>query len=253
MDAWDHYLRGMWGFYRFTPEDHIQAERLMRRAVELAPTFAQGHVGLARILNSRVMFGWSENPQADWQAAYAAARRAVELDEKDPYAHYILAFASMLIGEHENAVAEAQKAIDLTPNFALGYFGLGMTRVFLGRFDQVADPFRRAMRLSPHEPLTFFFANFSALAEYHQGHHEEAARIARMGIGIRPFHTLYRVLAACYGQLGRTEEARAALTELRRLTPKHAARLWEVAYPYADPAHRAHLIDGLRKAGWTES
>jgi tetratricopeptide (TPR) repeat protein len=210
-------------------------------------------VGLARILNSRVMFGWSENPQADWQASYAAARRAVELDEKDPYAHYILAFASMLMGEHENAVAEAQKAIDLTPNFALGYFGLGMTRVFLGRFDQVADPFRRAMRLSPHEPLTFFFANFSALAEYHQGHHEEAARIARMGIGIRPFHTLYRVLAACYGQLGRTEEARAALTELRRLTPKHAARLWEVAYPYADPAHRAHLIDGLRKAGWTES
>jgi TolB-like protein/class 3 adenylate cyclase/tetratricopeptide (TPR) repeat protein len=250
MTAWDHYLRGMWRFYQFRPEDHIQAERLMRRAIELDPAFPQGHIGLSRVLNSRVMFGWSENPQADYQAAYAAARHAVELDDKDPYAHYILAWPSVLMRKHEDALAEAQKAIDLTPNFALAYFALGMARVFFGRFDQVADPFQRAMRLSPHEPMTFFFANFLALAEYHQGHFDEAMRIARMAIGLRPFHTSYRVLAACYGQLGRTEEASAALAELRRLMPKDAERLWDITNPYADPAHRAHFTDGLRKAGW---
>jgi len=250
MDAWDHYMRGMWRFYQFSPEDHVRAERLMRRAIELDPTFAQGHIGLARVLSSRVIWGWSENPQADRQAAYAAARRAVELDDKDPYAHYILAWPSVLMGEHENAVAEAQKAIDLTPNFALAYFALGMARVFLGRFDQVADPFQRAMRLSPHEPLTFFFFHFLALAEYHQGHYAEAVKIARKGIGVRPFHTLYRTLAACYGQLGRLEEARLALAEMRRLMPKDAERWWDVINPYVDPAHRAQFNDGLRKAGW---
>jgi adenylate cyclase len=125
-----------------------------------------------------------------------------------------------------------------------------VARVFLGRFDQVADPFQRAMRMSPHEPLMFFFANFLALAEYHLGHYEDAAKIARMGIGMRPFHTSYRTLAACYGQLGRAEEARLALAEMRRLLPKNAERLWDVTNPYADPAHRAHAIDGLRKAGW---
>jgi hypothetical protein len=64
---------------------------------------------------------------------------------------------------------------------------------------------------------------------------------------------LYRTLAACYGQLGHAGEADAALAEMRRLMPKDADRLWEVNNPYADPAHRAHFIDGLRKAGWTES
>jgi pentatricopeptide repeat protein len=106
------------------------------------------------------------------------------------------------------------------------------------------------MRLSPRDPLTFFFDNYLALAHYHQGHYEEAAKMARMGIAIRPTHVLYRTLAACYGRLGRSEEARLALAEMRRLMPKNAERVWEITNPYADPNHRANFIDGLRKAGW---
>ena len=250
MDAWDHYMRGMWLFYQFDPASQVQAERLMRRAVALDPTFAHGHIGLARVLSAKVLWGWSDNPDDDRQAAHMAARRGVELDDKDAYAHYILAWVSLLMREHDNAVAEAQKSIDLTPNFGLSYFVLGAVRVFLGRFDQVFDPIQRAMRLSPHEPLNFFFANILALAHYQQGRYEEAAKAARMGIGVRPFHALYRTLAACYGQLGRTEEARVALAEMQRLQPENAERRWEIANPYVDPAHRAHFIDGLRKAGW---
>src|SRR5262245_47535282 len=70
-----------------------------------------------------------------------------------------------------------------------------------------SDPFQRAMRLSPRDPLTFFFENYLALAHYHQGRYEDAAKMARMGIAIRPTHVLYRTLAACYGRLGRLEEA----------------------------------------------
>jgi adenylate cyclase len=250
MDAWDHYLRGLWRLYQFNADDNVRAEGHMRRTIELDPTSALGHMGLARVLNVRIWWGWSDDFEADRQTAYAAARRAVELDDRDPHAHYALTWPSLRMREHESALAEAQKAIDLTPNFALAYFVLGVIRVFLGRFDQASDPIQRAMRLSPHEPLTFDFAHYLALAQYHQGHYEEAAKFARMGIGFRPFHELYRTLAACYGQLGRAEEARVALAELRRLMPKDAERQWDATHPYVDPAHRAHFIDGLRKAGW---
>ena len=250
MNAWDHYARGMWHFHQFNREDSVRGERLMRRAIEIDPTFAQGHMGLARIVNNRVLFGWNEDNNADLRAALAAARRAVELDDKDPYSHYILAWPSLLLRQHEDAVAAAQRAIDLTPNFALAYYMLGVIRVYLGRFDAAADPFQRATRLSPHEPLTFFFANHLALVQYHQGRYEEAVKIVRMGIGMRPTHMLYRTLAACYGQLGRASEADAALAELRRLMPKDAERQWEVTNPYADPAHRTAFLEGLRKAGW---
>jgi TolB-like protein/tetratricopeptide (TPR) repeat protein len=250
MDAWDHHMRGMWRFHQFSPEDNVAAEGLIRRAITLDPEFAPGYAALARVYTQRIVFEWSEDPESDRKAAYAMARRAVELDDKDTYAHYTRAWASLLMREHDDAIGEAQKSIDLTPNFALGYYMLGVARVFRGRFEQAIDPFRRAMRLSPHEPLTFFFCYYSGLAQYHQGHYEEAARMARMGIAIRPTHMLYRVLAASHGQLGHTEEAQVALAEMRRLMPKAAERLWELMNPYFDSAHRAQFIDGLRKAGW---
>ncbi len=252
MDARDHYLRGLWRVYQFNAEDNVRAERLMRRAIELDPTSALGHMGLARVLNARIWWGWSEDFEADRQTAYAAAHRAVELDDRDAYAHYALAWPNLRMREHERALAEAQKAIDLTPNFALAYYALGAIRVFLGRFDQASDPIQRAMRLSPHDPMTFAFAHYLALARYHQGDCEEAAKLARMGIGFRPFHVLYRTLAACYGQLGQSEEARVALAEMRRLMPRDAERHWDMTSPYVDPAHRAHFVEGLRKAGWED-
>ena len=216
MDAWDHYMRGMWRFYQFSSDDLADAEQLMRQSIKLDPKFTLGHIGLARVLVAKIMWGKSENLDADRQAAYAAARRAVELDEREAYGHYTLAWASLLTGRQEAALAEAQKSIDLTPNFALAFFVLGVSRIFLGRFDQASDPIQRAMRLSPHEPLKFVFFNFLALAQYHQGNFEEGARIARMGIDVRHSHMLYRTLAACCGQLGHAVEAEAALAELRR-------------------------------------
>jgi len=251
MDVWDHYARGLWRLYQFSPENNVRAESLMRRAIELDPASPLGHMGLARVISVRFWWGWCEDYEADLETAFEAARRAVELDARDPHTHYTLTWPNFLRGELESALAEAQKAIDLTPNFALAYFVLGVIRIFLGRFDQVSDPVRRAMRLSPHEPLTFFFLHTLALAQYHQEHYEEAVKLARMGLAIRPYHLLYRMLAACYGQLGRHDEARVALAELRRLMPKDAERQWHSTHPYADPAHRARFIDGLRKAGWT--
>jgi TolB-like protein len=249
MDAWDQYMRGMWRFYQFTADDNAAAEALMRGAIELDPTYAQGHIGLSRVFTQKILWQWSDDIDADRQAGRAAARRAVELDDQDSYSHYVLAWQSLLNLDHDASIAAAQRAIDLAPNFALGYFVLGSARVFLGRFEQSADAFQRAMRLSPHEPMAFFYGLHLALARYHQGHYEEAAEIARTGVALRPTHWLYRVLAACCGQLGQVSEGQAALAEMRRRMPKNSER-WETVLPYADPAHRAALIDGLRKAGW---
>jgi adenylate cyclase len=239
----------MWRFYQFTADDNAAAEALMRGAIELDPTYAQGHIGLSRVFTQKILWQWSDDIDADRQAGRAAARRAVELDDQDSYSHYVLAWQSLLNLDHDASIAAAQRAIDLAPNFALGYFVLGSARVFLGRFEQSADAFQRAMRLSPHEPMAFFYGLHLALARYHQGHYEEAAEIARTGVALRPTHWLYRVLAACCGQLGQVSEGQAALAEMRRRMPKNSER-WETVLPYADPAHRAALIDGLRKAGW---
>jgi len=55
----------------------------------------------------------------------------------------------------------------------------------------------------------------------------------------------YRNLAAALGQLGRTEEARAALQAAIGLSPQGFA--WPTNFR---PIDYEHLLEGLRKAGW---
>jgi tetratricopeptide (TPR) repeat protein len=88
-----------------------------------------------------------------------------------------------------------------------------------------------------------------ALAHYHQGNYEEAVRYAERALQSRRLPFELRTLLASLGQLGRMDEARVVLAELERIELAEAKRYWEITIPYADPAHRQHLLEGLRKAG----
>jgi adenylate cyclase len=207
-------------------------------------------MALARTLASRCWYGWSADFARDHSTAFAAAERAVALDERDPYSHYVLALANTLSGRHQQALAETQRAIDLSPNFALAYFVLGEIRVFTGHFAEAPDPLMRCLRLNPNDPQRFrLVASLMALAQYHLGNYEEAVQHAERALRGHRSYPVLRTLAACLGQLGRTVEAGAVLAEMERIKPVDAERHWEITNPYADPAHRAQLLEGLRRAG----
>jgi len=251
LDAFDCVLRGMWHFHLFTPEDSLEAEKLFRRAIDRDQKFAPGWIWLGRTLNGRIWFGWSRDVEGERAEAYAAAQRAVELDERDPYAHYILALTSVISRQVQKGIAEAQRAIDLNPNFALGHFILGLARFFAHHFAEVPEPILRGMRLSPHDPLTFMYLNFLALAYYHQRDYEQARQYAERGLRLRRIYVLCHTLLASLGQLGRLDEAAAVREEMQRLKPSDFDRFVETTNPYTNPADREHLRDGLAKAGLT--
>jgi len=249
LDAFDCCMRGLWHHSQFTPEDSRQAETWLRRSLELDPKFARSHMGLARVLIGRVWYGWSDDVARDMSAACAAADRSVALDDSDPYAHYTLSITNLLGRRHRAALAEAQRAIDLSPNFALGYYALGWARVFIGHFAEAIDPLMRCLRLNPNDPQSFLFISQIALAHYHLGNYDESVHYAERALRSRRLLVVLRTLAASLGQLGRNEEARDVLAEMERIRPTDAERHWEMTAPYADPVHRAHFLEGLRKAG----
>jgi adenylate cyclase len=57
------------------------------------------------------------------------------------------------------------------------------------------------------------------------------------------------MLAACYGHLGRVEEARAAWAELLKVNPDFSLEQRKRVLPYKDPRDFARIADGLVKAG----
>jgi TolB-like protein/Flp pilus assembly protein TadD len=249
LDAFECAMRGMWHHYQFAREDLGEAERWLRRAIELDPKLARAHMGLARTMVQRCLLGWSTDIDGDLATMAAAAERAVALDDRDPYCHYALSASSLFSGRLALALSEAQHTIDLNPNFALGHLALGWVRIFIGHFAEAMEPLLRALRLSPHDPIAFMFLNRMALAQYHLGNYEEALHYAERALVGRRLYFVLVVALASLGRLGRSDEARPLLSEISAIAPADIDRYWDVTFPYANAAHREHFYEGLRTAG----
>ena len=81
--------------------------------------------------------------------------------------------------------------------------------------------------------------------------YENAVAAARRLIADRPDHPYaYRWLAAALGQLGRSDEARAALDKAIAIAPDVFRLYVEQRVPWMRQAVYDHMLEGLRKAGW---
>jgi adenylate cyclase len=183
---------------------------------------------------------------------YAAAVRAVSLDDRDPYAHYALSWLSILKRQHQQALADAQRAIDLNPNLALGFWLLGVIRTYIGHFPEAIDAMLRSIRLNPHDAQAGSILGDLARAQYHQRNYAEAAALAERALRSRGPVMALATLLASLGQLGKSAEAKDIIAELKRIVPVDAERYWDIINPYADARHLAHIVEGLRKAGVAE-
>ena len=63
------------------------------------------------------------------------------------------------------------------------------------------------------------------------------------------FVPAHLMLANCYAQLGRLEEARAEAAEVMRLLPNYSLEVAKQSLPFKDPAVLEREIDAWRKAG----
>jgi len=253
LDAYECCMRGMWHHSQMSAEHTDDAIRWQHRAIEFDPNFGRAYMALVRALTSRCStFGYSDDIARDLSQICAAAERAVALDDRDPYSHYGMFLANIQSQRHEAALAAAQRAIDLNPNFALGHLALGWARVFIGHFAEAVAPLHSALRLSPHDPFSFMFLNRLALAHYGLGNYEESVHYSQSAITSRRTYLTLIVLLAGLGQIGRLEDARRIVGEIVAATPVDKNPYWEAAFPYANSAHRAALIEGLHKAGLNE-
>jgi adenylate cyclase len=64
------------------------------------------------------------------------------------------------------------------------------------------------------------------------------------------FPMIYRWPAAALGQLGRTAEAKEALEKAISLAPAAFDMYVRKRVPWFRPEDHAHLLEGLRRAGW---
>jgi adenylate cyclase len=96
------------------------------------------------------------------------------------------------------------------------------------------------------------YLHHAAVSLYYSGEYERAAEAAKLVIRSYPDYTHpYRFLAAALGQHGRTDEAMEALEKGITIAPGAFDMHVRQRAPWMRPEDHDHMVEGLRKAGWT--
>jgi len=128
------------------------------------------------------------------------------------------------------------------------------TSLALSGSTEFASPRWKACQ-PPKSPPCFVPLRRSQIAAcfYFSGDYKAAVEAAQGVIRSNPeFPFSYRYLAAALGQIGRPDEAKEALAKTMALAPAYFDMYVRSRPPWMRPEDHAHMVEGLRKAGWTE-
>jgi TolB-like protein len=251
LGAYDLYLRSL-PHRHATREGNDEALRLLRRAITLGPGFAAAKGALAGQVVLRVTQGWAEEGDIE-----EAARLARELTEAgavdDPTALAWAAHAITFLGrDYEGGLAASNRARRLAPNSGPVLYLGAWSHLYLGDWQTAVAWTERAMRLSPVDPGMAYFTAALGAAHFVGERYEEAAAWVRCAIHDHPGYLVaHRLLAASLAQLGRLEEARAAIPALLAVAPGYTVTAAVAHSAFRSPT-RERYVEGLRRAGLPE-
>ncbi len=120
-------------------EHYGQAEKLLARAVELAPDFLDAWVDLSR----------AQLEQLHLPAALASIARAEQLNPRSASVQVHMANVQSRSGHYAEAIGAFRRALELNTNSTAACLGLGNTLKTIGRQAEAIDAYRRAIGLRP--------------------------------------------------------------------------------------------------------
>jgi tetratricopeptide (TPR) repeat protein len=187
------------------------------------------------------------NPLPDSMGrALQAARRAVEIDPTCQMGWEALAYASYFardIGAFRDA---AERALALNPRNTSTVALIGVLISHSGEWERGCEITRGAMAKNPHFPGWYHFPQFF---DHYRKHEFDQALQTTKRLNMPEDFWVHAVTAAVSGQLGRKEEARAALEALRRLLPGYRDELGPTLGLWIlDAAVVEQVMDGVARA-----
>jgi adenylate cyclase len=252
-EVYDQFLRLRATPFPATRDNILNARSAFEHLVRIDATFAGGHAGLSLTYSLAVMFGHSEQRDADACMALDLAERAVALDADFAPSHRALGMAHAAAGRFDEAIAAARRGVELQPGDAEAHAGLAHCLLWAGRGDDAREATQTAFRLDPRY-VDGPYLNMLGRACLMAGRHDEAVEAFERNSdrgGPISIVNLPHWTAACVAA-GRMDDARRLLERLRRHDPDHSLARVRKFWASANPVEVERLIELLRKAGLPE-
>ena len=247
LTAYDLFLRARSIASTYERSHLAEALELLEQAITREPRYGPALALAATYRVDLENFDWSDDREAqeNREMAVDLARRALRAAPDDPG---VLGRAAMVLGRFgediDAALALVDRALALNPSFAYGWYWSGWLRLFAGQADLAIQHFETSMRLNPRSQRGFHLAGIGT-AHFFTRRFGEASAALRVSLEEVPaFAPAYRTLAACYGHLGRLDEAQSIIKRLASLTPV----VVPTTDPFRNPEYSELYLSGLRLA-----
>ena len=252
--AYDLVLRAVPSMTRLERANFWQAGDLLRQAIAREPEYASAQAWYAYWLHFLVVQNWAdEMPQARAEAAQYA-ERALSLDAQDARGFAIAGQVRVVLYHRlREGMALHDRALALNPNLAMAWALSGQTLIYLGDWDAGEQRLNRYKRLSPMDPGAFQYdMGFCWLALLRQDY-EGAVSLGRTVSELNPAYAAAgKPYLAALGHLGQEREAAVVLRRLLGVDPGFSVTAFLAGTPFEREQDRAHIIEGLRRAGVAE-
>ena len=221
--VWELYqqARGMLQFYGWSRKTFSETADLLRQAIAIDPEFAPAHAFLSLIL---ALGHWTRlitDRDAAYEAAVAAAEKAMELAPESSEVLGFVGCALSDLGQPERGIPVIDRAIELDPSNSQAFAALGAAKVISGKLQEGITDLKHAIRISPADPGMAPWSTILSIGECFSGHEQEALQWAHRAIKADPrYFGAYMALAVAHFRLEQHVEAQKALTEAKRLNPE---------------------------------
>jgi adenylate cyclase len=249
LTAWDLLLRGMAHTNRHTREDHDSAREIFKSAIDIDPDYASAWAGLAWSCLAKIALIGTDERQRLLEEGTQAAMRAVELDSRSSFAHYVLGVAYAWDEQYSRSISEAEIALQLNPYDAQAHMGLGNRLDLVGRTTEGISKMEQGLHLSPRDPFCPVIMAYLSRAHLGEDRPVEALEWIEKAVNLQPNNPDFRYRhAMCLAHLDRVEEAEKALSECERLQPGFLKKRqdWRL---YSDQERNLRLFAGMLRHG----
>jgi eukaryotic-like serine/threonine-protein kinase len=216
--AYDDYLKARYAEQnQHDPKDIGNAMGLYQNAINIEPTFAVAHIGLAKCYLAQ--FQTTKDPKG-LQKAASAAQRAADLDDDAPEAHAVLSDVYKNEKNNERSISELTRVVELTPKSDAAYRQLG---------DAYLDAESKAANAIP-KPANNAGENHKSIENYLKA------------ISANPYYWANHIaLGKAYLEFGDTAKAMPEFQKVTELVPDNPLGYADIGSLY------------LRQGKWSES
>lgn len=253
--AYDIYLKALEGITNESEAGNAKAYALLQEGLAAEPDNALLLSHAAWALEHRTAAGWPPIGPDDREMCAFYVRRALEHAHGDAMimAHCGIALLQTM-REYDWAMRVLNAAVEANPNNLMVVARAGVGHLHCGDLKMALNLFHRANCLSPGENGAHLPLCGIAHVHVQLGEDEEALLWAGRALASNPrFDPIYWALVTANVRLGRMEEARRCLGELRRLSSDVTIARIRDGQPAMDPSRLAPTLAALKLVGLPEA